>query len=338
MPGSMHRRDWLRGTLAAGLGVAAWGRASAAVGVGRASGTLYVHARDFLGRDGLAGVFAINLADATWRQVAPGASPTARVSPDGRWLAYTSSGRPDEPERGLWLRPTDGDDEPRRISDLVGRPLWTDGGRSLIVSGSGSNPENNYGVPFETWRLGRDGGDARKLDLPEADLVVDVTADGRRLVVESHEAADTQTFFRPLWLVGSDGKDRRRLLDDAIRAAFPRLAPDGGSIVYYRFEGEPGKEELSLETLAVAPDAKPTRVVSEDDDLAPFNACWSPDGARLALMMFDRTRKPDGTKNDIIRGCKVAVCDASARALDVLPIAPASEPLWVLDWRGSTNS
>src|SRR4051812_34360475 len=104
------RREFLR----AGLG-ALWAgssRMAATAATAGKAGTLFIFATEFVG---MQGTFAIDPEDGTWRRVTEAGNPTARVSPDGRTLAYVVvRGR----GKGIWLQDTAGADEPRHVIDL----------------------------------------------------------------------------------------------------------------------------------------------------------------------------------------------------------------------------
>jgi serine/threonine-protein kinase len=125
------------------------------------------------------------------------------VSPDGRWLAYTSieaGGRPD-----VFVRPFPNVDDGRwQISTSGGRfsPLWSSGGFSPLWSRDGSqlffiSVGRAFSVPVKTEPTFRPGTPAVMFELPQfyrgrsVRRQWDIARDGRFLVVNAGDGAAT---------------------------------------------------------------------------------------------------------------------------------------------------
>ncbi len=117
--------------------------------------------------------------------VDPSYSPYAgRVSPDGRWLAYTSfqSG-----PLNIFVRPFLGDGQSTQVSTDGGvHPRWTRGGKELVYWAA---PDRIYAVDLDTTgSVVRPGPRRTMVDHPVLSLIdgrthYDVTRDGQRFLV-----------------------------------------------------------------------------------------------------------------------------------------------------------
>lgn len=334
---AMNRRDWGRRVAAGTLAPLAASSRLVRQG-GDQDGVLFVHAQKFGGLSEVDGVFAVNLRDNTWRQVSNEGRPYSRVSPDGRWLAFASAGGKDQRKRGVWLLPLDDGAEPKHITDSFGRVHWVNDGERLLISGASSQSDDAEGERGRNDHstMNRDGGDCKSVDLPANVIVADASADGQWVILEQDDATvDMASFFRPISIARIDGTERKALFSETkYDAAFCRISPNHRDVLYYHFAGTEEQNDLSIEV--VGPDRKePAPLIVEGNDLAPFNACWSPNDAKVAVTMFDRSVK-DGRKNDIIRGCRIAIYDVATRSLDASPIEPSTGPMWMIGWCPST--
>ncbi len=294
-----------------------------------------MHARGFVGQPGLDGAFAIDLGNNSWRQVSADARPFSRVSPDGQWLATSSDGRAKQRARGVWLDATDGLAEPRHLCRHSGRVHWL-GNDRLVVSGTAEDAAGGaVEGKFESRIVGVTQGHAERLALPDDCQVCDAAATGDWLILEDHSGQlDPASFFRPLSVARLDGSDRSTLIPKEIRGTFPRFSPDGKLVLYYRYDETDPDVTLSLEILDRRTSRRRT-LTREDEELAPFNGAWSPDGTFVAAMLFDRSPR-DGKKNDTIRDCSVALVASESGTRELLPLGTSREPLWVIDWRMPT--
>ena len=119
-------------------------------------------------------------------QTAANEGTAAALSPDGRWLAYTSdaTGR-----REIWVRPYPGPGAPARVSHDGGtEPRWSgDGGTLYYLHGRtmmGAEVETSNGLEFEA-PVRLFDGDFRTYERPPS---YDVAADGRFVTTRSESA------------------------------------------------------------------------------------------------------------------------------------------------------
>jgi Tol biopolymer transport system component len=143
----------------------------------------------------------------------PGGAPKIALSPDGRWLAFTTMDRGAQPIRSLKVANAEGGParELYRAGEAEGlsAPTWAPDGRSVFFRTS-SESDSSRGPTYkrESWRVAVDGGPRERVDLPVP--AFRFSPDGRQIVF-------------------SDGEQRRELwaLENLIPAA-PRAAAAGG--------------------------------------------------------------------------------------------------------------
>jgi eukaryotic-like serine/threonine-protein kinase len=127
--------------------------------------------------------------DSVWSPIlaTPANERDPAISPDGRWIAYTSD-RSGTPE--VYVRPREGNGVGMVVTAGGGRePRWADGGREIIFRRGSSMMT----LPVQTGPTFRVAGTARELFVADYDFSQDrnwdVTADGRRFLFVRNDAA-----------------------------------------------------------------------------------------------------------------------------------------------------
>lgn len=209
--------------------------------------------------------------DDAFRLKTPG-SP--RISPDGRWVAYTvTTTDPEEEERTtrLWMVAAEGG-EPlpmTREGESVGDPRWSPDGRWLSFTASRGDSAKS-----QVWVLDRRGGEARALtDVKQGVSGYEWSPDGSRLLlaIRDEEAKDstwTSERTRP-WVV-----DRLQIKRDRVG-----YLSDTRRTHLYTFDVT--SRELRQLT---------------DGRWDEAQASWSPDG-RWVVFSSNRTDDPDANSD-----------------------------------------
>lgn len=338
----MTRRTCLRGLGAGLLALAGAGRLRAAETKG--AGRIFVLGRFSDMRDRGVGIFVVDPEAETWHHVvdqrrdADGFFLLSRacVSPDGRTVAFSRIDNDGDPV-GVWACDVDGG-EPRRLHDhaggFQGPLLWAgDGKRMLATRRDFNKPEDAEKVGH--WVVDLTDGDARRLPIPEADSILDWSADGRRLLVgsmrdrKSTEEGDDNAL--PLYVMGLDGRDARQIDPGGGGVTFGhRLAPDGRRVCLTRGPAD-GSGDLVLEIIDVETCERRV-VLREREFLVPNQAVWSPDGRRLAVVLSEEPRDEKGERVGDRVYSRLVITDADGRHPRPIRL-PHADFLRPIDWR-----
>ena len=85
--------------------------------------------------DGLSGTVAVDPKTGKWRSIFKGISlGPGPVSPDGRYIVYSSFARAPDDQVGIWIYDMNGEMAPRRIFERKGEPHWTNNGQAVVIA------------------------------------------------------------------------------------------------------------------------------------------------------------------------------------------------------------
>jgi dipeptidyl aminopeptidase/acylaminoacyl peptidase len=254
---------------------------------------------DGAARNAGAGLRAIALGDLFAIQAVEG----ARISPQGKWVAYTvttTSLSKDEDEQRIWMVPFAGGDAVALTAEGVssGHPEWSPDGKYLAFLSA------RKGGTTQVWLLNRLGGEATRLtDFAQAVDSLVWSPDSKRLALVMRDATRDELEAAAASASG-DEKDARERADkadksdkaekDKAKAAKPwvidRLQFKADEVGYL------DHRRTHLYVFDVA-SKKSAQVTSGDyDDASP---AWSPDGTKLAFAS-NRTADADRNYNDDI--------------------------------------
>jgi RNA polymerase sigma factor (sigma-70 family) len=265
--------------------------------------------------DGLSGTVAVDPKNGEWRSIFKGISlGPGPVSPDGRYIVYSSFPRAPDDQVGIWIYDMNGEMAPRRIFEQKGEPHWTNNGQAVVIA----TPVNQTWKRLETWRVNADGTGRVKLPIPETEVVLDCSRDGTWLAMRT--APGDATHRWRLTLVHPDGTGARYLAegspnDHSFSFDSFKISPDGLSVAYVDLAHSrlfvvdiEGKKRREI----------PTPIVPG----TTFGVWWSPDGSRLALNSTD-SRTKEGS---------IALVDLDGSNFRTLPLPPGCWNLSVSDW------
>jgi dipeptidyl aminopeptidase/acylaminoacyl peptidase len=232
-----------------------------------------------------------------------------RISPDGKWVAYTvttTSLAKDEDEQRVWMVPFAGGDAIALTSEGVssGHPEWSPDGRYLAFLSA------RKGETTQVWLLNRLGGEATQLtDFPQAVDSLVWSPDGKRLCLVMRDA--TRDELDAAKDRGDEKESGEKAEKEKAKAAKPwvidRLQFKADEVGYL------DHRRTHLYVFDVA-SKKSTQVTSGDyDDAGP---AWSPDGTKLAFAS-NRTADPDRNYNEDIWAVSADNADKGAHLTQI---------------------
>ena len=273
----------------------------------------------------LYGIVTINPNDGTTKKILNQPNLLARASLDGQRLAVPSLGGTDLGP-GLWIYPVTGQGTAHRISEKKGIPCgWSPDGKSILAGFMDGTK------PTGTWRVAVDGSGEEKSPIPEAEVVLDCSPDGRWVVTWTRSDP-----HHPVHVMHPYGGSERLLL--AAAAPVPgyggyissaRFSPDSHRVLFARkTPDDPVRfrrvKSAGLMTLDID-GGEPRRFFVVEGGGYPHTACWSPDGRAIAVVVVDRVNPPEVATH-------LALIDLDGRVLKTLPL-PGPRINHVLDWR-----
>ncbi len=292
----------------------------------RRTAELVVRAADVsrdLGAEAFMGIAAIDPETGKWQTIYKGRSiGPGRVSPDGRYLVYSSPGANLPPAlTGIWVYDMTGQRTlPRRIFDRRGEPFWINDGRQVVI-GTWTDPGSDR---YETWRVNADGSGRTRLPIPEGDLVLDASRDGTWLATRTL-GGDPNHIGR-LTLVHPDGTGARYLTEGSAkddRFSIFKIAPDGRSVAYAEITTVDKVRHAELFIVDIEGRQR-RRIPSHFEPGTTVGVNWSPDGSRLVLNL---------TSGEDRQGSIVLVdLDGPNYHLRKIPLPPGRWNLQVCDW------
>jgi Tol biopolymer transport system component len=155
--------------------------------------------------------------------------------------------------------------------------------------------------------LNADGSKDAKLPLPKTHAVWDWSPDGKWLLTAS--VSDPLKMPSRLSLMRTDGTGERSIPKERAKEVAGqdgRFSPDSLRIAYVLEKGE----DISIWVSGV--DGSKARKVYEGTNTSSAGLCWSPDGKRLAVSLYDRAPQNGKTAAPVSQlRFRVVVMDAA---------------------------
>jgi dipeptidyl aminopeptidase/acylaminoacyl peptidase len=197
------------------------------------------------------------------------------VSPDGRWIAFTSSRGRALDQTSLWIAASGIAMPPRRLTDgqaIDSQPVWTPDGSAIVFAST------RDGGDFDLWRLAMQGGRPGQLaQLTRGaghEVTPAVAADGTIIyaaVTPNEQRHDIETHLEER---APDGTIRP--LTSGPADSSPALSPDGARLVFARPQLHGGNPDSELWLMVRATGAiAPLVDLPLTDESGPV---WSRDG------------------------------------------------------------
>ena len=259
-----------------------------------------------------------------------------RISPDGRWIAYTVATddlKEDESRSRIWMVPVGGGDAvPLSAQDEdSSSPRWSPDGRYLAFLSSRGGDEDRKGAT-QVFSLFREGGEAVKLtDTAQEVEFFEWSPDGRRMLLVLKDP-------KPEELEAKQAKEKG--LEYKKKTPPPRVVTRRQFKQDYVGYLDHRRDHLYVLDLATR---KLKQITSGDFDdycqpyLPGSTECensqpeWSPDGTRIAFVS-NRTDDSDANYNTDIWVVDAAKGDRASRLLQITTNpGPDAAPSWSPD-------
>jgi dipeptidyl aminopeptidase/acylaminoacyl peptidase len=257
-----------------------------------------------------------------------------QISPDGRWIAYTSATQDleeDEARTRIWMVPAGGGDAiPLTAADEdSSSPRWSPDGRYLAFLST--RDEDDASERSQVWSLFREGGEAVQLvDTPQKVDFFAWSPDGKRMLLVLRDP-------KPEELVAQQAREKGEKVE--------KKTPPPWVVTRRQFKqdyvGYLDSRHHHLYVLDLA-SRKLRQITSGDTDdyCQPYlpgceqsEPAWSPDGKRIAFVS-NRTDDPDANYNTDIWVVDADNDDRGAKLLRVTGNpGPDAAPSWSPDGR-----
>ena len=253
-----------------------------------------------------------------------------RVSPDGQLVAYwtmvpRSDANSTQTDGEVWVKKLSPDAEPQKVWAGDGAPhsCWTRDGKHLIViAGIYDNERKKWKHAMSL--VDPETSEAQALDIASSESVVDSAhhSDLRLMM--------TTLGSYGLYCVLPDRTNRTMITRMKQTDYQGRFSPDDKKVVVLRSEGRT-KKVCTVDT-----DGKNVQVAYTEKELTnPEHVGWSPDGKRLAVVLFDW--QLEGGKKIMRAGenasYRIAIMDLDGGNYHEVTLDRAVSEIGGIDWR-----
>ena len=200
--------------------------------------------------------------------VAKGGLLAPRVSPDGKWLAFQTSGL----DMNLWVHDLDrGTNTKLTDGGRVHWLSWTPDGERIVFGYSQGGVANLF------WMSRRGNGPMERLTTSEYLQQPGFwSPDGRYLSFVQWRPFEGTA----IWILDMNSREVRPFLRSENQYTFPEFSPDGRWIAYV--SDQSGREEVWVGSF---PDHDQRLLVSNEGGTAP---AWSPDGSEIYYLLRNK--------------------------------------------------
>lgn len=302
---------------------------------GDVKSTIYLFASDVAEPDvrPIQGVFAVDAQSHTWSRVVDQSESNVmdtlfRVSHNGRFLAFPRYPQGAQPAPdGVLVRDLTRGGAICKVLELGGNALWSPDDKQLLIDVAKPDPATGFSV-MESLLIDIDGAKPQKLPIPATDQVGDWSPDGSWVVTTSYR--DKGVGYQ-LYRMRLDGTDAHRLTTtgSGVSNLYPRIAPNGRQIVYYRA----GDRQAGL-WMMNADGSDSRQIFQQRIDATPDYTAWSPDSKRIAATVTTLKRDKD---RDVETGDpRLMILDVAGGAPTTLTrprTAVLGAPQWAVQWQ-----
>jgi Tol biopolymer transport system component/TolB-like protein/Tfp pilus assembly protein PilF len=201
----------------------------------------------------------------------PGDDQFARVSPDGKKIAF-SSNRDGKPE--IYVMNANGSGAPQRLTFNTVEdkaPSWSPDGRRIAFDNV-----RVTGTESDIYLMDADGGNQINITNSQGyDTRAVWSPDGRRIAFASNRGGAPAAF--DIYVMNGDGSNVTRLTNDPEFEVDPNWSPDGSRIAFTKMT-----KQGSFEVFVMNADGS-NQINLSNNPAADAAPVWSPDGSRIAF-------------------------------------------------------
>ncbi len=290
-------------------------------------GLIYTSIQQWSGIELVFHIVAVDPRTGACQQIAEGGCDP-RLSPDGRYLAYTKLNFLPERKRSgeVWVKPMSpgGDAYKVWVGDGEPQACWTRDSRHLLVCGYVRDATGTKPSEYSHWRVEVQTSEAEEVDLPSSVGIQDAAHASDRLLLKSVFAG--QSLFTML-----PDKSGRTKVSGRAMDGVGRFSPDDRRVLVVRYEDNVQR------ICTVDLDGRNVQVAyTETPETRAKDVGWSPDAKRISLVLMDwyTHEKP---QRKTIGGAqsneRIAIVDVDGRNVHVLQLDRPVVSINGLDWR-----
>ncbi|MEE8294207.1 MAG: hypothetical protein V3R64_00700 [Sphingomonadales bacterium] len=181
------------------------------------------------------------------------------------------------------------------------RPVWSPDGKKIAFFSNRSEKKDEQPVSLQIYIMNADGTGQRRIthEGPALEYSISWSPDGNWLVFQSRP--EINPGVHSLYIIGTDGMDRRRITDGRYNDTSPAWSPDGRLILFsqsaanYKFFRNQTPEERLLNRNS----AEIVMYNLEDETITPitqnefrdFDPSWNADGSEIYYLQDDGQKK-----------------------------------------------
>lgn len=259
----------------------------------------------------------------------------ARLSPDGRWVAWTWFGVGEAAD--VYAAPTDGSSAPLRLTTGADDTMlvsWSPASDAVVVAQDRDGNERD-----QLFRVALAAPEALE-PLTEADPAYyirggELHPNGQWLVYGANVDAATGAEIEANWVYRHDlttGERRPLARPERANWGHPRLSPDGELVLYMRMDRDPAGAQWWL----VGTDGTGDREILNFGDAVKCTASWFPDSRRLVVLADTPTHTRLGVWS-LANGSLRWLIDDPARNLEHAFVPRNGDQIVVIEARGARN-
>ena len=232
------------------------------------------------------GIIAVDPNSGEWQKLTD-FGHSVRVSRDGHKLVFGKFA--DNDSREIWTCNADGSGLKKVIAKGYS-PVWSSDS-TLILANGGKFVEGDK-WHHRSWITTPDGSTLVKVGLPDTEGVDDWSPDGQWFVTCSDRHPPHGSGYQ-LYVIRTDTSASKRLTQGSGLNVYARFSPDGRNVLYCH--SEKGVNSVHIVNVTDGEEREIYRG-KPDGTAVPDEVCWSPDGTKIGMTLFDWQKDDDGKK------------------------------------------